>query len=139
LAPFIVKSTNELRFNMEFSEKDIFTIAAWDNLLFRYKDKSEFVFNESQKLKAFCPNCKKERSEFIQRYPKSICRECVLKITDKKGRSVEFVNSSGCQGYYAGTNQQEKYERNVCYIGEKEFIAEEARLGGIVINLKEYN
>ncbi len=141
LAPFIVKSTNELRRKMEFSDQEIYTIAAWDNLLFRYKEKSELVLKESQKLKAFCANCGKERIGFSQRYPKSICHECFPKITDNTGRSVEFFNSHiggyGCQGYYSGTNQQEKYELDVCYIGEKEFIAEEARFGGIVINLKE--
>lgn len=141
LAPFIVKSTNELRRKMEFTDRDIYKIATWDNLLFRYKDKSEVVFKENQKLKAFCSNCGKERTGFIQRYPKSICHECVPKITDKNGRSVEFFNSHmggyGCQGYYSGTNQQEKYDLTVCYIDGKEFVAEEARFGGIVINLKE--
>lgn len=140
LAPLIVNSTNELRLNMEFLDKDIYSIAAWDNLLFRYKEKSELVFKESQKLKTFCANCRKERMGFSQRYPKSICHECSPKITDNTGRSVEFFNSEGlgfgCQGYYSGTNQQEKYELDVCYIDGKKFVAEEARFGGIVINLK---
>lgn len=141
LAPFIVNSTNELRRNMEFSKSEIFDIAQWDNLLFRYKEKSELVLQESLKLKTFCANCGKEQRGFRQRYPKSICHECSPKITDKDGRSVEFFNSEtfgyACQGYYSGTNPQEKYELDVCYIGEKEFVAEEARFGGIVINLKE--
>ncbi|WP_298517952.1 hypothetical protein [uncultured Kordia sp.] len=141
LAPFIVQATNKLRREMEFSEKEIYSIAGWDNLLFRYKDKSELVLKESQKLKAYCANCGSERLGFIQRYPKSICHECLPKVTDKNGRSVEFFNSHiggyGCQGYYSETNQQEKYELDVCYIDDKEFVAEEARFGGIVINLKE--
>ncbi|MBC8757116.1 hypothetical protein H2O64_20755 [Kordia sp. YSTF-M3] len=141
LAPLIVNSTNELRRKMEFSDIDIYSIAAWDDLLFRYKEKSELVFKESQKLKTFCANCGKERMGFSQRYPKSICHECSPKITDNTGRSVEFFNSPiegyGCQGYYSGTNQQEKYESDICFIQAKEFIAEEARFGGIVIYLKE--
>ena len=141
LAPLIAKETNELRRNMEFSKSDNFIIAQWDNLLFRYKDKSESVLQESKKLKTFCANCKNERRGFSQRYPKSICHECSSKVTDKNGRSIEFFNSealgSGCQGCYSGTNQKEKYELNVCYIDGKEFVAEEARFGGIVINLKE--
>jgi len=141
LAPLIVKSTNELRRKMEFSGQEIYSIAGWDNLLFQHKEKSALVFKESQKLKTYCANCKVANDGFRQRYPKSICHQCRLKITDKNGRNVEFFNSEGlgfgCQGYYSGTNQQEKYESNTCYIQEKEFIAEEARFGGIVINLKE--
>ena len=141
LAPLIVQSTNELRRKMEFSDEEIFIIAGWDNLLFRYKDKSELVLKESQKLKTFCANCGKERMEFSQRYPKSICHNCRSIVIDKNGRSVEFFNREGlgfgCQGYYSETNQQEKYEHDVCYIDGKKFVAKGARFGGIVINLKE--
>ncbi|WP_046756037.1 hypothetical protein [Kordia jejudonensis] len=82
LAPFIENSTNELRRNMEVSDQEIYTIAAWDNLLFRHKEKSELVYIESQKLKTFCANCGNERAGFSERYPTSICNECFSKITD---------------------------------------------------------
>ena len=35
------------------------------------------------------------------------------------------------------TGQKEKYDSELCYINGKEFYAEEARFGGIVIQLKE--
>lgn len=46
LVPFIEKSTNELRQNIEFSDKETFSIAGWENLLCRYKDKSELVLKK---------------------------------------------------------------------------------------------
>ena len=140
LTPLIVQTTNELRHRMEFSDNENFIIARWDNFVLSNKEKSEFILNESKKLKTYCSNCGKEKG-FDQRYPKSICHTCSLQITDLNGKKVEFFNShitgSGYQGYYFGTGQKEKYDSELCYINGKEFYAEEARFGGIVIQLKE--
>ena len=101
------------------------------------------VFTEKIKrseYKQYCANCKK--SVFNNaRYPKYICGDCTELITDKEGRKIEFYNTEllghGCQGYYIGTEQKEKYESNIGYVNKKEIYAEEAHFGGIVIQLKE--
>ncbi|MFK7747605.1 MAG: hypothetical protein AB8B65_04395 [Kordia sp.] len=51
LEPFIENSTNELRQKMKFSDHESYIIAGWDNLLFRYKEKSELKLKESENLK----------------------------------------------------------------------------------------
>ena len=141
IAPLIVKNTNELRRKIEFSDNENYIIAEWDNFLLSHKEKSEFLLNESKKLTTYCSNCGIEMGLGLNhRYPKSICGTCVKEVTDLDGRKVKFYNTHiggyGCQGYYSGTNRKEKYNSNLCYINGREFYAEEARFGGIVIQLK---
>jgi len=142
LEPLITETTNELRKKMEFTYDDYEKIINWDNLLIRadMDDSKKFKSNKTIKFKQFCSNCKKETG-FSQRYPKCICRECYSETTDLKGKKVEFFNTEalgyGCQGYYVGTEQEERYDSNLCYINGKEYFGEEAIFGGIVIQLKE--
>lgn len=142
LEPLIIDSTNELRKKMEFSYDDYWKIIDWDNFLIQadMDESNKFKRTESLKFKQFCPNCGLERG-FQQRYPKSICGKCYSETEDLNGRIVEFFNTEmggyGCQGYYVGTEQKEKYESESCYIDGKEYYAKEARFGGIVIQLKE--
>lgn len=132
LAPLIIETTNDLRYNLDFKNDDYWRIIQWDNLMFDLK--------LEDKLKQYCSNCKNEIS-LLQRHPKLICKDCKNNLTSSDGRKVEFFNSEalgyGCQGYYSGTNQIEKYDYNECYIDNKIFVAEEGRFGGIVIELKE--
>jgi len=90
--------------------------------------------------KQYCANCKKSVSNNA-RYPKYICGDCTELVTDREGRRIEFYNTEalghGCQGYYIGTKQKEKYKSNIGYVNNKEVYAEEAHFGGIVIQLKE--
>lgn len=142
LEPLIIQSTNELRRKMEFSYDDYKAILDWDNYLIRLDldDSNKFKLDKSLAFKQFCSNCKEEIG-FFQRYPKLICGNCKQKITDKNNRLVEFFNTEGlgygCQGYYCETNQKEKYNSDICYLGEIKYFAEEGRFGGIVIQLKE--
>ena len=142
LEPLIVEETNTLRAKMEFNYDEYWKIIDWDNLLIRAEidESNKFKRNKSINFKQVCSNCKKEKI-FSQRYPKSICQECYSETTDLKNRKVEFFNTealgSGCQGFYVGTEQKEKYNSDLCYITGKEFFAEEARFGGIVIQIKE--
>ncbi|MFV0174718.1 hypothetical protein OBK14_10475 [Empedobacter falsenii] len=132
LAPLIAATTNDLRYNLNFRNDDYWRIIQWDNLILGLNLESE--------LKQFCSNCKNEVG-FLQRYPKSICQKCKNELTSSDGRKVEFFNSEalgfGCQGYYSDTNQTEEYNSNESYIGNKTFVADEGRFGGIIIELKE--
>lgn len=86
--------------------------------------------------KQTCPSCYAELV-FSERYPGMICYKCGAKLTDIKGRKVEYCNvnppGTGCQGYYSDSNWTEKYDSDICYIGNDEFFAQEARFGGIVV------
>ncbi len=142
LEPWIINQTNDLRKKMDFSYDDYVKVIEWDNWLIRadMAKSKKFNRNKAFKFKQFCFACKKEIS-FFQRYPKCICRACVDETTDLQGRKVEFFNTEalghGCQGYYSGTNQTEKYDTNTCYLNGNEYFAKEARFGGIVIQVKE--
>ncbi len=103
------------------------------------------VYTESIKrseYKQYCSNCKALTSH-NSRYPKHICKNCYELISDSNGRKVEFFNTElmghGCQGYYKGTEQKERYNSNIVYIDDKEYIAEEAYFGGIVLRKNEIN
>lgn len=91
-------------------------------------------------VKQFCPICNKEVTP-NERYPKYICNECSLKTTDKEGRPVNFVNNSllgtGCQGIYKDNSKSEVYNSNNCFVNNILCVAEEARFGGIVIQMKQ--
>ena len=142
LEPLIIDETNRLREIMKFTNDEYRKIIDWDNFLIRadLNKSNKFKLNKSIEFKQYCPSCGNER-EFTQRYPKCICRKCYNKVMDLNGRKVEFFNTNplgyGCQGYYVGTEQVEKYDSNLCFINGKEYFAEEARFGGIVIQLKE--
>jgi DNA-directed RNA polymerase subunit RPC12/RpoP len=82
-----------------------------------------------------CPICKKEL-KFIKRYPNYVCNECSSKATSKTGRKLIFSNinfSGGFEAFYADT--KEIYSNHICFIDGVECFADEARFGGIVIEL----
>lgn len=88
-----------------------------------------------------CPICNTVFNRFI-RYPKSICSTCAnLDIKDSNGNIVTFTNidiSGGFQSLHVGEgNQIEKKEEHECYINGKKCWADEARFGGIVIQVMD--
>jgi hypothetical protein len=88
--------------------------------------------------KQYCGNCGCE-VPFFARYPRYICRDCYKFLCDRDGRRVLYSNTHplgyGCQGYYADSEWEETYDSPYCYIGNKRFYAQEARFGGIVVQL----
>lgn len=80
-----------------------------------------------------CPICSKS-VEPSARYPQYLCRECASKARSKDGRALIFSNaylSGGFAAKYADTG--ETYPGHECYIDDIHCYADEARLGGIVI------
>lgn len=84
-----------------------------------------------------CPICQQQMI-FTPRYPSAVCRRCKPKTTDKSGRTISFRNidlSGGCEGYYIDTH--ELYDSYECYIDGVQCWANEARFGGIVIEVSK--
>ena len=72
------------------------------------------------------------------RYPRYVCLACSQRATDASSRPVEFFNadlSGGIEGRYRDSH--EPYEDQTCYIDGIESWADEAHMGGIVIQAKE--
>lgn len=82
-----------------------------------------------------CPICKTEL-DFYSRYPNYICNSCVEKATDQNGRSLSFSNEGMHGGFIVTyTDNGEKIDSHICYIGEVKCYADEAYMGGIVVEI----
>ena len=80
-----------------------------------------------------CPICFKPIS-FNPRYPRAVCPDCVSRAADESGRTIEFFNedlSGGLIAAYRGTG--EPYPSDLCWIDHIPCQAQEAHLGGIII------
>jgi hypothetical protein len=80
-----------------------------------------------------CPICAASHPA-NPRYPHAVCSACAAKATAADGRPLRFYNatmSGGLAGHYADTG--EPYPHTVCLIEGHTCYAEEAHLGGVVI------
>jgi hypothetical protein len=74
-----------------------------------------------------------------ERYPRMVCSECFEKTVDSKGKRVVFRN--GMNGFGFESHHYDKKGNvtiksdHICYIDNKKCYADEARMGGIVIEL----
>ena len=70
------------------------------------------------------------------RYSRLVCRDCAKKMVAANGRPVEFFNrdlGGGFVGRYADTRRP--YRSHECFIDGVRCYADEARYGGIVIQV----
>jgi hypothetical protein len=82
-----------------------------------------------------CPICSKT-VRANPRYPRYVCEDCSAKATSADGRALTFSNVSLSGGYaarYADTG--EDYPSHDCFIKGVRCHADEARFGGIVIQV----
>jgi len=82
-----------------------------------------------------CPICKTDL-EFHSRYPTYVCSRCVEKASDESGRILSFSNAGmhgGLIAVYAETN--ECLDSKICYIDEVKCYADEAYMGGIIVQV----
>src|SRR5437764_852330 len=80
-----------------------------------------------------CPICGK-KLPLQPQYPNWICSFCEDRATDAAGRRLEFYNvdlSGGFKAVYADT--KEEYPSHVCFIDGIKCIADEHRMGGVVV------
>jgi hypothetical protein len=88
-----------------------------------------------------CPICARLFTIPI-RYPKSICGNCTrCDIKDKDGYIVTFQNidiSGGFESIHVGEgNQNIKKQDHVCFVNGIKCWADQARFGGIIIQVME--
>jgi len=73
---------------------------------------------------------------FNPRYPRAVCADCVRQACDAQGRLLDFYNESMSGGFAAVYRQTgERYESHECFIRGVRCYADEARLGGIVVQV----
>lgn len=82
-----------------------------------------------------CPICNKTMMNF-KRYPNMICHSCVELATTKNGESIKFYNENNTRGFVSIVNGV-KGKEHECFINNKKCRANEARFGGIVVELSE--
>ena len=80
-----------------------------------------------------CPICN-DKMNYFERYPNMVCHKCVEKTLTEKDEKIEFYNIDHTGGFYSLVND-EKGNIHECYIEDQKCYADEARFGGIVIQL----
>jgi len=83
----------------------------------------------------FCPICRTPVSA-NPRYPKYLCSDCVERADDGSGNRLIFFQSSP-DGRYAARYavSGESYASHECFVDEQKCWADEARFGGVVVQL----
>ena len=88
---------------------------------------------ETQINKQFCSICRKKVS-YSPRYPRQVCLDCQKRAKSADNRPLSFgllTLTGGFSARYADTN--ETYDSHLCYIDGFKCRADEAYMGGIVI------
>ena len=84
-----------------------------------------------------CPICG-ERMRDDPRYPRQVCGTCVERACDEEGRPLRFYNTSLSGGFLARTlDTGEDRESHVCFIDGVRCWADEARIGGVAVQVME--
>ena len=84
-----------------------------------------------------CPICQTALTP-NPRYPNYVCKDCFSKASDNNGKKLEFWNVSAGGGFRAEYSDSKKeYNSHTCFINGIECHADEARFGGIVIEIKK--
>lgn len=84
-----------------------------------------------------CPICSKPQ-DLNERYPKYVCNTCRETPKSLDGRKLIFFNLSISGGFGARyADSGEEYSSHECYIGDIKCYADEARFGGIVIQVDD--
>ena len=73
---------------------------------------------------------------YFERYPKMICHKCVELATTEDGESIQFYNVDHTGDFISVVNNVHG-EIHDCLVNNKKCYADEARFGGIVVQLSE--
>ncbi len=82
-----------------------------------------------------CPLCG-AATPFAPRYPRAVCPQCAAQACDSQGRPLAFYNEGMGGGFYAILRESgQPYPSHESFIRGRRCYAEEARLGGILIQV----
>ena len=86
-----------------------------------------------------CPVCGREQVA-LARYPGYLCRECASRAATADGRPVTLTNTSDAGGFavrYADSGElaAEETVTHVVYVDGLRCLADEGRVGGVVVQL----
>ena len=82
-----------------------------------------------------CPICGRSTPASL-RYPRAVCIACLKTAESPDGRALRFSNTSFSGGYAAYfVDSGERYESHECFIQGIRCNADEAHMGGIVIQV----
>ena len=75
----------------------------------------------------------------MERYPKMLCIECSQLAKDHEGRDLEFYNTHPLGGGFGARykDTEEPYDSHTCYVNGVKCHVDEARFGGIVVEVDE--
>ncbi|MFC5873165.1 hypothetical protein SAMN05443633_1128 [Chryseobacterium arachidis] len=133
----VLETFNSLKKEKKLSYEQLEKIYGWEKV---------FIHQDLKpgEVKQFCSNCTKE-VRYNPRYPKYICSICSSKDKySQDGMLLEFYNtdlSGGLKIVYKDIDgnvlrEDDSKAECLCLIDGKEFTAQEARFGGIVIQKK---
>lgn len=75
---------------------------------------------------------------FDPRYPRAVCSQCAAQACDVQVRPLDFYNEGMGGGFYAVLRESGlPYPSHECFIRGRRCYADEARFGGIVIQIGE--
>ena len=81
----------------------------------------------------YCPICRAKVAP-SPRYPRYLCDNCAARATDEDGRPLGFNNESFSGGFVAEYKDTgEGRDSHICFIDGVKCWADEAHMGGIVI------
>lgn len=86
-----------------------------------------------------CPICARTGLDVSERYPRYVCSSCAARASGPDGRRLNFTNwglGGGFVASYADNGQRYMHGGN-CQIDGVPCFAEEARFGGIVIQVRD--
>lgn len=137
LHKFVIASHNQVVKERVLSFHENELLYSWVQLACNDKIKKNVYWQ-------FCSRCRK-RVMYFPRYPKRICGECSnLDVFDENGYKLSFSNAGFGGGFIAKYYQGETLVKEtndewgkVCFIEGKKYIADEARFGGIVIQMAD--
>ena len=94
--------------------------------------------NQSARPTVPCSLCGDPRLHF-DRYPLAVCQDCAAQATNQEGQHLDFYNVDLSGGYKAVvTETGERYDSHLCFINGVPCYADEARFGGIVIEVRQH-
>jgi hypothetical protein len=83
-----------------------------------------------------CPICC-ELIQRLERYPKTVCKDCVEKAVDSRGLRVRFqtgLSGFGFESHHTTkTTKTSIKNEHTCYIDGKKCYADESRFGGGIV------